>query len=71
MGSLADVPDVVNPDWHVEPDETPEAVFDLYRDEIRHADEIIAATPLDMAPRQRDPAWDEWGGGFAIDPEGW
>ena len=43
LGFLADVPDVVNPDWHVEPDETPEAVFDLYRDEIRHADEIIAA----------------------------
>lgn len=64
LGFLPDVPGVPDPDWHVEPEATPDDVFDLYRDEIRHADEIIASTPLDMAPRQRDPAWDEWGGDF-------
>jgi hypothetical protein len=47
-------------DWFVEPDESAEAIFDLYRDEIERSNAIIAITPLDMAPRQRDERWGEW-----------
>ncbi|MDQ1424859.1 MAG: hypothetical protein QOD72_2357 [Acidimicrobiaceae bacterium] len=47
-----------NADWHVEPGEDALA---LYRDEIDRANVVIAATPLDMAPRQRDPLWEKWG----------
>jgi uncharacterized damage-inducible protein DinB len=51
-------------DWQVDPDESAEDVFALYRDEIERANAVIAATPLDMAPRQRDPLWEEWGADF-------
>jgi hypothetical protein len=32
----------------------------LYRREIEKANEVIAATPLGMAPRQRDEWWGDW-----------
>ena len=54
-------PEGVNADWHVGPDESEESIFDLYRDEIEAANAVIAATPLDMAPRQPDPVWKTWG----------
>jgi Protein of unknown function (DUF664) len=53
-----------NAEWQLAPGETAEDVFDLYRDEIQRANAIIAATPLDMAPRQPDPRMGEWGKRF-------
>ena len=46
--------------WDVGPSESPEQMFDLYRDEIARANAVIAMTPLDAAPRQRDPWWGNW-----------
>jgi len=46
--------------WHIEPNESAEQVFDLYRDEAARANAIIEVTPLDAAPRQRDPWWGNW-----------
>jgi uncharacterized damage-inducible protein DinB len=54
-------PEGVNADWHVDADEPAESIFNLYRSEVAAANAVIAATPLDMAPRQRDPVWDTWG----------
>ena len=54
-----------NAEWQLSPGESAEDVFQLYRDEIEHSNAIIAATPLDMAPRQRDPRWGEWGQTFS------
>lgn len=48
-------------DWLVDVDESAASVLDLYRNEIEHANRIIAATDLDAPPRQRDPQWDAWG----------
>lgn len=53
-----------NADWRLEPGESADDVLALYREEIECANAVIAATPLDMAPRQRDPLWDEWGADF-------
>ena len=47
-------------DWQVGPSEPAQDVFDLYRDEIQRANAIIAATPLDAPPRQRDEWWGDW-----------
>ena len=47
-------------DWEVGPAESAEEIFDLYRDEIEHANAIIAATALESPPRQRDEWWGEW-----------
>jgi uncharacterized damage-inducible protein DinB len=55
------VPPGPNAEWQVEPGED---VFGLYREEIERANAIIAATPLDQAPRQPDPRWGEWGRQF-------
>jgi hypothetical protein len=57
-------PEEPGADWQVGPDEPAGAILDLYRDEIERANVVIAATPLDAPPRQRDPLWDEWGGDF-------
>jgi hypothetical protein len=57
-------PEEPNAEWRVESDETAEDVLNLYRDEIERANTVITATPLDMAPRQRDPLWDKWGVDF-------
>jgi len=54
-------PEGPNAEWQVPPEESDQDVFGLYRDEIDHSNAIIAATPLDMAPRQPDPRWKEWG----------
>jgi Protein of unknown function (DUF664) len=50
-----------NADWQLDPGESAEYVFGLYREEIERANDVIAATPLDMAPRQPDERWKEWG----------
>jgi hypothetical protein len=47
-------------EWQVTPDESVEDVLALYRDEIAHANAVIATTPLDAAPRQRDQWWGDW-----------
>jgi hypothetical protein len=47
--------------WLVEPDTAAEAVFDLYRAEIRRSNAIIEAMPLDALARGHDPQWAEWG----------
>jgi Protein of unknown function (DUF664) len=47
-------------DWLVEPREPAEAIFDLYRDEIRRSNAIIETTSLDAPPRQRDAWWGDW-----------
>lgn len=41
-----------NGDWQVGPEESAEEVLELYRTEIRLANEIIEATSLDAAPVQ-------------------
>jgi len=43
--------DVDNTAWVVEPKVSTEAVLDLYREEIRRANSIIAAMPIDAEPR--------------------
>jgi hypothetical protein len=45
----------------VEPGTAAEAVFGLYRDEIRRSNAIIGAMPLDTLARGYDPQWAEWG----------
>jgi hypothetical protein len=50
-----------NAEWQVAPGESAGDVFSLYRGEIERANAVIAATPLDMAPRQPDPRWQKWG----------
>jgi len=50
--------------WQLEPGETAEDIFALYRDEIARSNAIIAATPLLAPPRQLDPRWGEWGKRF-------
>jgi uncharacterized damage-inducible protein DinB len=54
-------PEGENAEWRLDPGESAADVFALYRREIERADAVIAATPLDMAPRQPDPHWQEWG----------
>jgi len=46
--------------WRVGADVPLEAVFALYRDEIERSNAIIAASPLDAAPRWREEWWDQW-----------
>jgi uncharacterized damage-inducible protein DinB len=57
-------PEGPNAEWQLEPGESAEDIFSLYRDEIERANAIIAATPLDTVPRQLDPRWGEWGKSF-------
>jgi hypothetical protein len=54
-----------NAEWQLGPGESAEDVFRLYRDEIERANAVIAATPLDAAPRQPDLRWGEWGKRFS------
>ena len=44
-------PEGLDADWQVDPGESAEDVFNLYREEIGRANAIIAATPLDMRRR--------------------
>jgi hypothetical protein len=53
-----------NADWQVGPEQSAEAVFGLYRAEIRRSNEIIAATDLDAPPGWPDPVWARWGMDF-------
>jgi hypothetical protein len=57
-------PEGPNADFQLAPGETAEDIFALYRDEIAHADAIIARDSLDQPPRQPDPHWSEWGVDF-------
>jgi hypothetical protein len=54
-----------NAEWRVAADESAEDIFALYRDEIERSNAIIAATPLETAPRQRDPKWGAWADSFS------
>jgi hypothetical protein len=58
------LPEGQDDEWQVGSDESAEDVFNLYRQEIERSNAIIAATPLDMPPRQLDPRWGEWGKRF-------
>lgn len=53
-----------NADWQVGPDESADAILELYRDEVRRANAVIAETRLDAAPKQPDPEWASWGMAF-------
>jgi hypothetical protein len=46
--------------WQVRPDETAADIFTLYRHEIERSNTVIADTPLDAPPHQRDAWWGEW-----------
>ena len=46
--------------WHVAANEPAAQVLDRYRDEAARSNAIIAATPLDAPPRQRDRWWGTW-----------
>jgi Protein of unknown function (DUF664) len=62
--SLDYFPQEPNGDWQVGEEEAADAILQEYRDEIRRADAILAATALDDAPRQPDPDWASWGMDF-------
>lgn len=53
-----------NAEWKIEPDESSQAIFDLYRAEIERANRVIATTHVEMAPQQPDPDWEGWGEQF-------
>jgi Protein of unknown function (DUF664) len=46
--------------WEVKPSESAEDIFNLYRDEIERAKVVIATTPLNASPAQRDRWWGDW-----------
>ncbi len=62
-GEPVKLPDSLDDDaaeWQVGPNESPESVFDLYRDEIKRANVITETTPLDDPPRRLFERWPEW-----------
>ena len=63
--SLDYFPTEPNGDWQVGPEESAEDVLELYREEIRRANQIIEATSLDAAPLQPEEFWAEAGLEFA------
>jgi hypothetical protein len=44
-------PEGENAEWQVDPGESADDVFGLYREEIERANAVITATPLDQPPR--------------------
>src|SRR6478735_5352971 len=56
-GPLDFWPSGENGDWVVEQDAEPARVIEDYRRAIANSDRIIAATPLDAAPRRPEPGW--------------
>jgi uncharacterized damage-inducible protein DinB len=46
--------------WKVGPEQTAGDILDLYREEIREADAVIASSELEAAPRQLDAWWGDW-----------
>lgn len=52
---VAGEPPEPDADWQVGPQQSAEDIFDLYRDEIRRSDAVIAATAPDTPPRRPDP----------------
>lgn len=59
--SLGFFPEGENAEWRLDPGESAEDIFALYRAEIERSDAVIAATPLDLPPRQPDDWWREAG----------
>lgn len=57
-------PSEPNGDWIVDPGRPASDVLEQYRDEIAHADAIIAATDLEAPPAYTDPQWAQWGMSF-------
>lgn len=57
---LSFFPEERNTEWRLEPGESAEDIFSLYREEIARSNAIIAATPLDAPPGQQDPYWGDW-----------
>jgi hypothetical protein len=53
-------PDGEKSEWWVEANVPAEDIFTLYRSEIEKSNAIINATPLDVAPVQRDAWWGDW-----------
>lgn len=51
-------------EWMVDPSESVESIFDLYRGEIARSNEIIGARLIDTPTAQRDPRWDDWNKDF-------
>jgi hypothetical protein len=47
--------------WTLAADVDAHQVLAAYRDEIERSNAVIAATPLEQAPAQRDAWWGEWG----------
>jgi hypothetical protein len=54
------VPENDRGEWWVDPNETAQDIFALYRNEIERSNAIITATPLEAPPAQRDAWWGEW-----------
>jgi hypothetical protein len=46
--------------WSVGADSSPEDVVTLYRDEIRNANAVIMASPLEAAPKSWPSLWGDW-----------
>lgn len=46
--------------WRVGPEQAAGDILDLYREEIKKADNIIASTGLEAPPRQQDAWWGDW-----------
>lgn len=59
------LPQGPNAEWTIDPGESAEEVFNLYRTEIEHANDVITFTPIETPPRQPDPEWGEWGKQFS------
>ncbi|HUD70052.1 MAG TPA: DinB family protein [Acidimicrobiales bacterium] len=46
--------------WEVAAEADAQQLLAAYRDEIGRSNAVIAATPLDQAPAQRDEWWGDW-----------
>jgi Protein of unknown function (DUF664) len=46
--------------WKVAPEESPEDIFALYRNEIDRSNEIIRSTPLETPPVVIEEWWGDW-----------
>jgi hypothetical protein len=47
-------------EWQVDFGTQAGVIFDLYRDEIAHANAVITSTPLGTAPRRGFERWPDW-----------
>lgn len=46
--------------WVVDPQCSTQSILDLYRDEIRRANAVLASIALDAPPLRTDPRWPNW-----------